>query len=432
MNKTQYLDSPDVRSFIDWFAKAIVNKNIVHSYIHLKQGREYTFNGLESAFTNYHWPFSTFTDSTDKSHVCDTGSYEENSNALESIKFDLEKSITTDFNAYKRAAISLMKWGGTGRTKVTKNGPSGNIPWLEKLENKDVVIKTLEFFKSQNDDTQEIRKINNFRFNSGLTKLYSLLLDNFIIYDSRVAATLAWYTLEFSKTNQLASVPESLRFACMRDEKHIRNPSLSEFGYTLHTQPEIHAHWNIRANWIIEAVLSKSQDSIFSKQATPQRSLEAALFMWGYDLTGLAGVSSLLKNKQVKNKLDKSSIKIPKNTSYDKNCRPLSGQGQIIKYSGNINTQEYEIEYCNIKFCLDKRFFKKLNEKFGKLSTVKLGASHTAPPKDSLGYWLKENGFDYGKTTPIAAVLHIEGYVKISKLGRAIFLNFSELSHQIG
>ena len=117
---------------------------------------------------------------------------------------------------------------------------------------------------------------------------------------------------------------------------------------------------------------------------------------------------------------------------YSKTCKSLSDRCKDIFYIATIVSKELEIGYCGNKYFFDKSFFVELKKKFGKLSTVKLGAPHTAPPKDSLGYWLKENRFDYGKTTHIATVLDIEGYLKIGKLGRAIFLNFSELSKQIG
>ena len=96
-----------------------------------------------------------------------------------------------------------------------------------------------------------------------MTKVYSLLLKDFVIYDSRVAAALAWLVLLW----QISSRPGSqlhpeLSFQCLKakeykskkNPKHpkLRNPDSFQFS-NLAANPYAHAKWNLRANWILTA-----------------------------------------------------------------------------------------------------------------------------------------------------------------------------------
>lgn len=66
-----------------------------------------------------------------------------------------------------------------------------------------------------------------------------------------------------------------------------RDPSRGPYGFTQVNSPVVHVLWNIRASWILNEVLRKSRKSetlCFHRKANPLRALEAALFMWGYDL----------------------------------------------------------------------------------------------------------------------------------------------------
>lgn len=51
-------------------------------------------------------------------------------------------------------------------------------------------IDSVKTILSGNDDNSAL-KVR--RFNAGMSKVYSLIVADFIIYDSRVAAALAWF-----------------------------------------------------------------------------------------------------------------------------------------------------------------------------------------------------------------------------------------------
>jgi len=278
MTKNDYLELPIVRSFIQWFASENA-QNLNHDYYYIAKKKSVYFKKLPEALENYEW----------------RGDFKQNSEKLDYIQTKLRLALTTkNLIEFEKAGQELMKWGGT---------VNGNGKWLEKLKNEDaevtyqMIVDTLKIIYSDLDDIQSLKNISHLRFNSGLTKIFALIADNFVIYDSRVAAAMAWYVLRFVEFKKLAEVPSELKFVCMKAKggKQSRNPDSSKngFPFTSYSQPEVHLHWNIRVNWILKDVLDQMESSIFHNQlnTSPLRSLEAALFMWGYDVNTNSNMS---------------------------------------------------------------------------------------------------------------------------------------------
>lgn len=265
MKKDEYLSLDSVRAFTQWFATSEA-QGLSHNYYNFSKRTNVFFNDLPDALNQYEWH----------------GDLKKNTSILKGIQNELNIAIKNeDFLGFRDASHDLMKWGGTMK---------GNNEWLSNQGNFPVIHETLKLLKSQVDDINEIKRVKDLRFNSGLTKVYSLIADDFIIYDSRVAAALAWYVLKFMEAKNINAIPDALKFVCMkaREEKQQRNPLAGKnaFDYTKHNHPEIHAQWNIRASWILSAALNSMSGSIYHDQEglQPLRALEAALFMWGYDL----------------------------------------------------------------------------------------------------------------------------------------------------
>jgi hypothetical protein len=141
----------------------------------------------------------------------------------------------------------------------------------------------------------------NLRSNAGLTKVYSLALDDFIIYDSRVAAALAWLVTRWARETG-SHIPDHLKFVCMRAKEipskiqgvgptKIRTPDSRLFPYFApSTNPKDHrkhAVWNQRANLVLTAALKHARAkpaSAASAKFKTVRDVEAALFVMGADL----------------------------------------------------------------------------------------------------------------------------------------------------
>ncbi len=133
----------------------------------------------------------------------------------------------------------------------------------------------------------------DLRFNAGLSKVYSLLLDDFVIYDSRVAAALGWLVVRYCHAHQLSAVPGTLAFpwssgreaASVSDAKR-RDPSDGKYQFPRLGDARLHARWNLRASWLIQALAARLPD--FCNLPDGIRALESSLFMWGYDLIDMA------------------------------------------------------------------------------------------------------------------------------------------------
>ncbi len=203
-----------------------------------------------------------------------------NSEVLEIIQKALRTAYAeapASSSALAGAVAATLHWGGV----YTRTRHGGNKPWLaQNYVNLFSVLQNVVKDHALGDDVSGVAAL---RFNSGMTKIYSLLIDDFIIYDSRVAAALAWLALKWwtviegKPQNQ---IHEHLRFLCLPGNgksRKLRNPAPSVF--TTHaTNPYEHYKWNVRANWLLHhAQVLAGKKSRFSSL----REVEAALFQMG-------------------------------------------------------------------------------------------------------------------------------------------------------
>ena len=279
MLKNTYLNNSDVNAFINWLSNELNQKSLTHSYT-LPNKTTLTFQGLDDAFNKYNWPFN-FSDPTGAVHTGQT--FTASTSSLATIAWGLNANSTND-SAICDWACVVMMWGG-----VT----NGNVAWLRSnvvglAKEIDTVRKILA---GNDDDFTYLKPIR--RFNAGMTKVYSLLVPDFIIYDSRVAASLAWLVATWCISAGKVSVPDELAFPCMPPKegdnpkiRKSRNPSCNSLQFPdMNGNVRRHAKWNMRASWILKECLVRSSNTVFHQQkANDLRALEAALFMWGYDL----------------------------------------------------------------------------------------------------------------------------------------------------
>jgi hypothetical protein len=157
----------------------------------------------------------------------------------------------------------------------------GNGAWL--LKNHHQLHGILSGFARDHAHGDDESKEADLRFNSGMTKVYALLLSDFIIYDSRVAAALAWLALDWWTTRlkrSAGALPAELKFGCLAANGSMapfRNPDPTVFP-TLWNSPHRHYTWNVRANWVLgDAHKLAGGSSRFASL----REVEAALFQMG-------------------------------------------------------------------------------------------------------------------------------------------------------
>jgi hypothetical protein len=278
MKKNTYLDDPLVRSFVEWMGQHLrAESRLGHGYARPGQPPLH-FANLAEALELYEWDFSFL---RIDGRRCAGRSFADNAALLDEFQRRLRRATADGVDAdVCDAAVEVMRWGGVA---------ARNERWLRANEaGLAECLARVGTALAQEDDAADLGA--TLRFNAGMTKVYSLLLDYFVIYDSRVAATLAWFVANWAGERD---IPDTLRFPCMPAKeapktvrRKLRNPRPGREGFPLlGHRPHTHAKWNLRASWILRALLEANPGTAFGEGTAGSRRLEAALFMWGYDLT---------------------------------------------------------------------------------------------------------------------------------------------------
>ena len=119
------------------------------------------------------------------------------------------------------------------------------------------------------------------RMNSGFSKIYSLLVEGFPIYDSRVACALASLVRLFCEKTERREVPAQLAFGIPPSRaQESRNPSSKRLTFPRIWSPRRYARSNIMAAWLLDALSAQPPFSDLGHER--QRALQSAMFMIGY------------------------------------------------------------------------------------------------------------------------------------------------------
>ncbi|WAD25395.1 hypothetical protein OS670_13305 [Pseudomonadaceae bacterium T75] len=287
MTKTEFLALEQTERFVGWFAE-IINGDRPLMFCH-ERG---TDTSLRAALSRYAWPNKRIDIATPKGmlSIKAWSNFGVNEAVLNELADGINaclKQRSPDNQELAGWIRAIMVWGGVF-TRSGKNQAKGNAGWLdEHTPHLTAYIRNALDALKGDDDISHLN-MKNLRSNAGTTKVHSLTLPNFVIYDSRVAAALAWLVRRWAIESE-EIVPEHLRFACMRAKtsKTVlkrRSPDEKVFRYFAPTghfrSHHKHALWNIRANWIVQAAIAQAQANDWSS-----RKVEAALFMMGDELS---------------------------------------------------------------------------------------------------------------------------------------------------
>lgn len=286
MHKTTYLQAPSVASFINWMSDNLDSDVFAHQYTHRRSRTVWSCCSLYDAYVQYDWPHPQIS----RLGVTAGASFDSSATVLGALSQDLKVALDTqdDVESVLIAAVDVMTWGGVR---------AGNVRWLiaNRSDLHHILSSTRDALDG-GDISHPVLVDRNLRFNAGMTKVYSLICDRFVIYDSRVAAALGWAVVQYCNALGLTAVPQELSFpwAPAKSAAGDPSPKLRNAGYASLTFPKLrsgatHAAWNLRASWLLEAVLdlASTKSSGFNQLGDLDarlRALEAALFMIGYDL----------------------------------------------------------------------------------------------------------------------------------------------------
>lgn len=287
MNRSKFLDDPDVKDFVEWLIKNLpalkVSLNLRKSrFVPKRTG--IILNGLEEVLPQYVWAPNG-----------GAGNWAATKSELGNLAADLRSAIARkDENATLAACLEVLRWGGV----------RGAVAHLTNLANGG---KLVEYLHSRGPlfsltCAQGLSGLNGQvidKFDAGMTKIYSIIdQTGSPIYDSRVGATMAMLYQCFLRSQSKKPSPLLNFPSGSARGKQIRNPPGLGHGYhsapqfyTKAVKPHIWAQFQLKLGWIIQHILLLNP-TWFAREggiADRCRAFEACLFMIGYDLRSISG-----------------------------------------------------------------------------------------------------------------------------------------------
>lgn len=264
MNRESFMADNTVNDFVRWLSTKL-DADFIHSYTDRRTKITWKCNSIYNAYEEYRWNGKDFS---------------ENAKELNKLSSDLKNGIVNEDTEMCRSAyVGILEWGSVLH---------GN---KEKIEEKESLVQYLKDAK-QKLTTGSIERRDYYKgvyMNSGFTKIYSLYIDDVIIYDSRMGAALDFLVRCYCEEKKLGEVPGLLRFAYGNSKggKVNRNPSNGNYTFPLLRNAgyyDNHIENNLKANWLLGEVLSFSSKFSELPKGQQLRALEAALFMIGYEI----------------------------------------------------------------------------------------------------------------------------------------------------
>jgi len=278
MNLSTYKNDQDVKEFIEWIEpKLSIEDSFNHSYTTKKPIKTFKFNSIYSAFEKYEWKDKNFY---------------ENQIILNAYSEEIKKRIEeNDKDKVIQSCENILAWGG-----VLGNSERGNKRKLNGLNNRidpnnpNNRLNIIDYLKNVRGHLRiescedESIYYSTIHCNSGFSKIYSTIVDNFIIYDSRVSCALCYLIKLYKEENLLGEIPESLKFAYSVGRSENRNPDLNGLNFKK-LYPYNYLKYNIIASWLLKLILEKTETRFNNLDENIQlRALESALFMIGYKI----------------------------------------------------------------------------------------------------------------------------------------------------
>ena len=202
MTKKQFYSDPDVQEMACWIAKHF-ESGLEHSYYDRKKKCNWNCNGLYDAFRKYEWKGADWENTKKK---------------LDLFRHDLRevfKYKDPDQSRIVCVCQDILKWGGVtnGNKNYLKCRQDFIVPELQNmkglLSNDETPSK--KDMRTPSDDP--CKKYPEYRMNAGFAKIYSLLCDYCVMYDSRVGAALGFLVRGFCEAKKYDKVPSNLEFA---------------------------------------------------------------------------------------------------------------------------------------------------------------------------------------------------------------------------
>ena len=248
MNRVEYLHHSNVRAFIGWLTPFVTGE--------LRMQHESGERGAKGR------PYGSLYEAYERFSV----------RSPDDLRRRIRAAVCSNDNEqFLDTAIEVRKWGGINRHVGLK------CLGCKALETLSANARRLD---PKFADTQNLKGIDYVE--SGYSKIYSLMLDDFPIYDSRVACALASLVWLYCQEVALGVVPCRIQFG-------VPDSYMAKVNRNPYALPNIspgedlkYAKSNLKAAWLLGKL---SKLGKFGELPAERRvaALERALFMIGYE-----------------------------------------------------------------------------------------------------------------------------------------------------
>ena len=303
MKRDEYLKDQDVSAFIEWAAKLVSGEwGLEHSWSsNDPQGRnprQFDCQSLYEACESYYW---------------NGGSFEGMAARFDEFRLGLqvpEHPTAEDMRKFLDTANEVIEWGGTQKPKdireleimlliilhpdkLHETQPETSINKDELLSLHRAIIVQLNRLMIDHPsrlspEQGDTDGLTGFKYmGAGYSKIYSAMIDDFPIYDSRVGCGLAWLIWLFFEDEQPDGSRELLMLRVPKDQgRNLRIPP----GFKPVNTPKQHAESNLKAAWILGELVKRPGPFRDLPKKRRVMALQAALFMIGYQPLGKKAV----------------------------------------------------------------------------------------------------------------------------------------------
>lgn len=267
------MDDEQIREFCRFLAREWTGSRH-HSYAVPSRGKSAAWSrtiggkwsafGLADAVSKYAWGGRNFSEHKIESDRLATH-----------LQSAIQRNSNNDVCEIMRA---IMHWGGVDN----KHRQKGTFEWIERNAD-EISARISNAVDLIKDERASLDPFDGVRLmmNSTMTKIVSLAdpEQKLVIYDGRVAGGLGFFVARFAEEREIHQyeVADQLLFAVDREAK--RSPATKRIHFPVlfgKTRDRCHASMVRRASQLIWQVAKECQ-------ASP-REIEAALFMWGYNV----------------------------------------------------------------------------------------------------------------------------------------------------
>ena len=266
MKRDEYLADEHIRGLTRWTGQLVTGDlRLEHRW--KSRGTEFACTSLFNALEQYRWP--------DNGHALDC---RVTARRLQEFRLNFEDIGIIDSRVkqvqFVDNAEAIIRWGGIPRPRKLNDWRSMPPDRLQALV--EDARARLDPRRADTDDLADFRYMG-----SGFSKVYSVLIDGFPIYDSRVACALNCLVTIYCRRERVGPKPDLLRLRMppRRVPKTVRYHRCDR--PRMNNDSAVYARDNLKAAWLLQEMVREPGE--FEQVGfEPVDALQHALFMVGY------------------------------------------------------------------------------------------------------------------------------------------------------